>query len=150
MPEQAKLAGAPWTYELPNNADGAEVRRASEWLDAACREHSVPSRQADRLVLCLNEALANVIAHGGKRTQPITLRLEVDPGPNLCEASVTVSDGGRAFDPLAVPKRARPASLDEAPTSGMGLEIIRGCSDLLRYRRESERNHLTFGMRWKA
>jgi len=149
LPEQAKLGSVPSIYELPGIADGAEMRRASEWLDAACRENSVPSRQADRLVLCLHEVLANVIAHGGKRTQPIALRLEVNPDPSLCEASVTVSDGGRAFDPLAVPKRARPASLDEAPTSGMGLEIIRGCSDLLRYRHEGERNHLTFGMRWK-
>jgi anti-sigma regulatory factor (Ser/Thr protein kinase) len=149
LPEQAKLAGVPCTYELADIADGVDVRRASEWLDAACRENNVPSTQADRLVLCLTEVLANVIKHGGVRTQPITLQLEIDTGQNLCEASVTVADGGRAFDPLSAPKRPRPASLDEAPTSGMGLEIIRGCSDLLRYRHDGERNHLTFGTRWK-
>jgi anti-sigma regulatory factor (Ser/Thr protein kinase) len=149
LPKQAKLAGVPWTYDLASIADGAEVRRASEWLDSACRENNVPPTQSDRLVLCLTEVLANVIKHGGMRTQPVTLQLEINPGQDLCEASVTVSDGGRAFDPLSAPKRARPASLDEAPTSGMGLEIIRGCSDLLRYRHDGGRNHLTFGMRWK-
>ena len=40
------------------------------------------------------------------------------------------------------------ASLDEATTSGMGLEILRRCSDLLRYRHEGGLNHLTFGARW--
>ena len=139
------MAGAPSTYELPHHADGAEVRHAADWLDSACRENGVPSKQVDRLVLCLHEALANVIAYGGKHTQPITLRLEIHPE----EASVTVSDSGMAFNPLSVPKRAKPTSLDEAPISGMGLDIIRGCSDLLRYRHEGERNHLTFGMRWK-
>ena len=115
----------------------------------SCREKGVPSTHVDRLVLCLNEVLANVIVHG-KPMQPIALRLEVGSDSHSFEASVTVSDSCRAFDPLSVPKRARPASLDEAPTSGMGLDIIRFCSDVLRYRHEGGRNHLTFGARWKA
>ena len=150
MPERAKLAPSEsGAYELSSDARDVEVRRASDWLDAACREKGVPPTQVSRLVLCLNEVLANVIAHG-KPTQPITLRLEVGADPRRGEASVTVADACRAFDPLSVPKRARPASLDEAPTSGMGLDIIRFCSDVLRYRHEGGRNHLTFGARWKA
>ena len=150
MPERAQLApGELSIYELSSGAQEVEVRRASDWLEDACREKGVPPKQVDRLVLCLNEVLANVIAHG-KPTQPVTLRLEVGADPHSREASVTVSDAGRAFDPLSVPKRARPASLDEAPTSGMGLDIIRFCSDVLRYRHEDGRNHLTFGARWKA
>jgi anti-sigma regulatory factor (Ser/Thr protein kinase) len=149
LPERADLAGAPGIHELSIHADGAEVRRATEWLEASCRENQVPPALVDRLILCLNEVLANVIAHGGTRTPPVTLRLEINPDESGFEASVTVSDRCRAFDPLSVPKRARPASLDDAPTSGMGLEIIRGCSDVLRYKHEGGRNHLTFGARWK-
>ena len=150
MPERAQLApGELSTYELSGGARDVEVRRASDWLEAACREKGVPSTHVDRLVLCLNEVLANVIVHG-KPMQPIALRLEVGSDSHSFEASVTVSDSCRAFDPLSVPKRARPASLDEAPTSGMGLDIIRFCSDVLRYRHEGGRNHLTFGARWKA
>lgn len=150
MPEPAQRAPRePWAYELSIGASDVDVRSASDWLAAACREKGVPAKQVDRLVLCLTEVLANVIAHG-KPTQPIALQLEVGADPRSGEASVTVADACRAFDPLSVPKRARPVSLDEAPTSGMGLDIIRFCSDMLRYRHEGGRNHLTFGTRWKA
>lgn len=149
MPERANLAGLQCIQEISIHADGAEVRRATDWLEAMCRENQVPSAQVDRLLLCLNEVLANVIAHGGSRTPPVTLRLEINPDEERWEASVTVSDGCKSFDPLSIPKRVRPASLDEAPTRGMGLEILRGCSDVLQYRHEGGRNHLTFGTRWK-
>ena len=149
MPERANLAGERWIHELSIHADAAEVRRATDWLEATCSENQVPSAQVDRLVLCLNEVLANVIAHGGKRTPPVALRLEINPDHEHGEASVTVSDGCKPFDPLTVPKRVRPVSLDDAPTTGMGLEIIRGCSDVLQYRHEGGRNHLKFGTRWK-
>ena len=150
MPERAqRTPGESSTYELSSGAKDVEVRRASDWLDAACRDQGVPPTQVDRLVLCLSEVLANVFEHG-KPTQPVTLRLEVGTNPHGGEASVTVADACRAFDPLSVSMRMRPASLDEAPTSGMGLDIIRFCSDVLRYRHEGGRNHLTFGARWKA
>ena len=140
-----------WFCELTIDANDAEVRRASEWLDAACQEKGVPPAQFERLVLCLNEVLANVIAHGGRsaHSQPITLRLAISLDRDGSEAGVTVSDGCRAFDPLSAPKRTRPASLDEAAPNGMGLEMIHRCSDWLHYRHEGGRNHLTFGTRWK-
>ena len=125
------------------------MRRASDWLDAACRERGIPPTQSDRLLLCLNEVLANVVAHG-RPTEPVRLRFETDVDEHSGEARVTVSDAGRAFDPLSVPLRARPASLEEAGISGMGLEIVRHCSDVLHYRHEDGRNHLTFGTRWKS
>lgn len=139
----------PGSSELTVGATDAEVRRASEWLEAACRDEDVPPAQVERLVLCLNEVLGNVVDHGGEPSLPIVVRLAVSADPRESEAAVTVSDECPAFDPLSVPKRKRPASLDEATTSGMGLEILRRCSDLLRYRREGGRNHLTFGARWK-
>jgi hypothetical protein len=51
--------------ELTIGADGAEVRRATVWLEETCRRRRVPLEQADRLALCLHEVRANVIAHGG-------------------------------------------------------------------------------------
>lgn len=136
--------------ELAIEANGAEVRRASEWLDAICRQREVPQALADRLALCLNEVLANVIAHGGRSAHaaPIRLLLEVGPDPEGSIASVTVSDAGMAFDPLSVPKKILPKTLEEVEPGGLGLVMIRRCSDLLYYRHEGGQNHLTFGTRW--
>lgn len=138
--------------ELTIGASGEEVRRASEWLDAICRKRGVPQVPAGRLEICLNEVLANVIAHGGSAAQsaPIRLSLEVGFDRDHHEARVTVSDAGKAFDPRGVEERTLPGSLDEASPGGLGLVMIRRLCSLLDYHREGGRNHVTFGTRWKA
>ena len=136
--------------KLSIGATGAEVRRASDWLDATCREQEVPQPLADRLVLCLNEVLANVIDHGGAGVSPIGVSLEVTRAPGGGKAGVTVSDAGAAFDPRTVPAGAAPKTLDEAAVGGLGLVMVRYCADWLDYRREGNRNHLTFGAHWTS
>jgi serine/threonine-protein kinase RsbW len=155
-PAGTERPALPGLDELTIGASGAEVRRASEWLDATCRRRNVPQALADRLALCLNEALANVIAHGGGAAlaAPVRLlfevRLEQDHEKDGGKASVTVSDAGIAFNPLTAPKKILPESLGEASAGGLGLVMIRRCSDWLDYRHEGGRNHLTFGARWDA
>jgi len=141
---------SPRFEELAISADRAEVRRASEWLVTICRQRDVPQAPVERLELCLNEVLANVITHGGRTAlaAPIRLLLEVGLDQDCGKASVTVSDAGVAFDPLSVPKKASPKSLAEASPGGLGLMVIRRCSDWLHYRHEGGHNHLSFGARW--
>jgi len=143
-------SAAPRFDELTIDANGADFRRASEWLAAACESRAVPDAQADRLILSLNEVLANVVTHGGApaRSAPIRLLLEVESEQQFGIAGMTVSDAGTAFDPTSVPQKARPRTLDEASPGGRGLVMIRHCSEWLRYRHEGGRNHLTFGVRW--
>jgi serine/threonine-protein kinase RsbW len=136
--------------ELTIGANGDDVRRASDWLCATCRRHGVPEPLVERLDLCLNEVLANVIVHGGgtARSAPVRLMLEIGRDDGCGKAGVTVSDAGVAFDPLSVPARASPKTLEEASLGGLGLVMIRRCSDWLDYRNEHGRNLLTFGARW--
>ena len=138
--------------ELTISANGDEVRRASDWLHATCRQHEVPEELVERLVLCLNEVLANVIVHGGATAlaAPVKLMLETCVDGGCGKAGVTVSDAGVAFDPLSVPARTRPKALEEASLGGLGLVMIRRCSDWLDYRNEQGRNRLTFGARWSV
>lgn len=147
---ETELSVSPRFDELTIGANGAEVRRASEWLDTICRQHDVPQALVERLVICLNEVLANIINHGGSTvlSAPIRLLLEVRLDQDGSKASVTVSDAGMAFDPLSVPKRVSPKTLAEASPGGLGLVMIRRCADWLDYRHEDGRNHLTFGARW--
>ena len=138
--------------QLTIGADAQEARRASEWLDTTCRQHGVPQAEVDRLALCLDEALANIIDHGGKTalSEPVRVQLEVGPHESGDMARVTVSDAGMAFDPLTAPTGGPASTLDEAVPGGRGLGIIRHCSFSLDYRREDGRNHLTFGTLWTA
>jgi serine/threonine-protein kinase RsbW len=140
----------PRQDELTIGASGAEVRRASEWLSANCLQCDIPVTQAQRLEICLNEVLANVLAYGGSAAlaAPIRLQLEVLCTTEAAEARMTVSDAGFAFNPLMVTMPPRPNTLAEARPGGLGLVMIRRCSDWLDYRREGEHNHFTFGTRW--
>ena len=128
------------------------MRRASDWLEEMCLQQDVPRAQVDRLVLCLNEALANVIDHGGDTaiSAPIRVTLEIACAGGGGTAAVTVSDAGAAFDPLSVATTPRPTTLDEASAGGLGLVMIRRCSDWTGYRHADGRNHLIFGARWSA
>jgi anti-sigma regulatory factor (Ser/Thr protein kinase) len=112
--------------------------------------HQVPQSQVERLDLCLNEALANVISYGNEAAlrEPLFLSMHVATAQDSGEASVTVSDAGAEFDVAHAPVAERPHSLAEAEPGGLGLLMLRSFSDALDFRRENDRNALTFTVRW--
>ena len=105
-----------------------------------------------RLDHCLDEALANVITHGGPTAlaSPVRLQFDVRRSQGTCTAELSVADAGVAFDPSTYPPEPtpRPASLAEAKPGGLGLLMIRKFSDDLGYRRSEDRNHLTITVSW--
>ena len=131
-------------------ASGDEIRRASEWLTTALRQRDVPDPQVECLELALHEVLANVLAHGGSaaRAEPIRICIEVREQATTGEARVKVSDAGIPFDPTGAPEHTPAKTLAEAPLGGLGLPLIRRCSDWMSYRREGGRTHFMFGARW--
>jgi serine/threonine-protein kinase RsbW len=137
--------------ELTLRADATEALRASAWLEAHCMKHGVPHEHVARLLLCLDDAFANVVAHGGPSAlvHPIRLHFAMRDEPESRTASVTLSDGGAAFDPVSAPEKPSATTLDDAVPNGRGLRMIRASSSVLRYRREGGRNHLTFGTCWR-
>jgi anti-sigma regulatory factor (Ser/Thr protein kinase) len=142
----------PSIAEAAIRADAKEVRQASEWVGRACSERGVPLDEIGRLDVCLNETLANILAHGGEAAQaaPVLLRLEVRHGTDSGEAVLSVSDTGDAFDPLTFSVHGRPRTLAEADPGGLGLLMIRSSADSLDYHRLDGRNHLSFGVCWSG
>ncbi len=132
-------------------ASGDEIRRASEWLTTALRQRDVPDPQVECLELALHEVLANVLAHGGSaaRAEPIRIHVEVRETATTGEARVKVRDAGIPFDPTGVPEYTPAKTLAEVQPGGLGLPLIRRCSDWMSYRREGGRNHFMFGARWR-
>jgi serine/threonine-protein kinase RsbW len=131
-------------------ASGEEIRRACEWLTTALERRDVPAPQVECLELALHEVLANVLAHGGSaaRAEPIRICAEVREKTKIGEARVKVTDAGIPFDPTGAPEHTPARTLAEAPLGGLGLPLIRHCSDWMSYRREGGRNHFMFGARW--
>lgn len=139
------------TAELAIAPSIADVRLASDWLARNAAACGVPEAEIGRLDMCLNEALANVIAHGGDSAaaQAIRLLLQVT-GPQRADrqASLTVSDAGPAFDAATAPLKQHANTLADATPGGLGLLLMRQFSDALSYQRLADRNLLTFRVRW--
>jgi anti-sigma regulatory factor (Ser/Thr protein kinase) len=131
-------------------ADPGDFRRASDWLGELGQAHHLPADLVYGLDVCLNEALANVLAHGGEeaRRAPIQLSLELHRTAAGGAATLTLRDRGIAFDPLAHVPRAAAASIEDAVPGGQGIVMMREYSDDIRYQREADENRLSFTVRW--
>lgn len=137
---------------LEIRADVADIRPASAWLEHQADAHSIPPDQLFRLDLCLNEALANVIEHGGQSaaTVPIELSLCSQELPGGGAATLTVADGGPAFNPLASTPKEQAKSLAEASPGGLGIGLMARFADEIAYEYHQGRNHVRFVVRWQT
>lgn len=121
--------------------DVGELRRMSAWIARRCETLGVSATARENLDVCANEAVANVIFHGGDATRgrEITLVLE----RTAAEVTLQITDDGVPFDPLAAPSTALSSDLDAAPVGGLGLPLIRGLLPRSRYARVDACNVLT-------
>lgn len=142
---------AEFSLELCAPHDARELRQASAWLNEHGSKHDIPAEQLDRLDLFLNEALANIIDHGGDTAlaAPIFLHFDIAQLSGLHEATIKISDAGIAFNPLTYSPPPAPLSLDEAMPGGLGIPMIRNLADDLRYQYQDNCNHLAFVVRWQ-
>ena len=135
---------------LSIRASAAEVRQASAWMRQWCEEAGVPVASVESLDLCLNEAVANVITHGGPGAaeEPIRLTLELHRGTAQAEINLTVEDSGIAFDPRKAATLPRPSSLQLAEPGGLGIAMMTKAAKRLDYQRNDGRNALTITVQW--
>jgi anti-sigma regulatory factor (Ser/Thr protein kinase) len=140
----------PPTAGLSIRANPSDVAQASMWLERECHQRGVPAGQIVRLDLCLNEALANVILHGGEKAlqAPVQLELTVEKSSTRHHAILTVVDFGAAFYPEAYQLKPSPSSLVDAEPGGLGVRMMRSFSDGLDYLRHDQMNELKIMVHW--
>jgi anti-sigma regulatory factor (Ser/Thr protein kinase) len=124
--------------------DVAAIPKVAAELEAFCVTHALSSRTAHRFNLALEEVLANVIAYafpGGRHE--IDVRIAHRDG----RLHATVSDDGVPFNPLTRPVPDLQAPIEERQIGGLGIHLLRTLTDTADYRRDGDRNVLTFSMR---
>ncbi len=131
---------------------GVEFRRASVWLAEIGGKQGVPTEQIARLDLCLNEALANVVDHGGSTVLDDSIRLhfKLSNHADVQQASITLIDSGTRFNPLEMEDKPMPLLLEDAKAGGLGVTMIRNFSDELSYQYIDGCNNLTFSVSWQS
>jgi serine/threonine-protein kinase RsbW len=125
--------------------DLAAIPQLAADLEAFCAARAVPSRTVHRFTLALEEVLTNVIAYavpaGG--SHEIDVRIAWRDGT----LHATVSDDGIAFNPLTRPAADLQAPIEQRQIGGLGIHLLRTLSETAHYRRDGDRNVLTFSMR---
>jgi serine/threonine-protein kinase RsbW len=136
--------------ELSLTADYAEIRNASNWLAKVCAELAVPISEINRLDICLNEALANIIEHGGYdvKLNPIIMKVQIANDSLSSELTVTLSDKGKPFNPLTYQQKNRANLLEDTEPGGLGLTMMKEFVDELNYTYSNQSNNLSFSVCW--
>ena len=121
--------------------DFSELRRLAGWFEAKAS----PWLSADTsfaVQLCLEEAVANIIMHGGgakdDRLQ-IAIALERNGGTLVAR----IEDSGKEFDPTQFPPSSVAKSLEEAKVGDLGIHLMRSFASDMHYERRDGRNRLT-------
>jgi len=123
--------------------DLAELDRLASWIERWA-EGRVPPDTTFALALCLEEAVANIIRHGGAEAAEIAIELECD-GEAL---RARVEDCGREFDPTRFPAPIAATSLGNAKVGDLGIHLMRSFADGMHYERRGQRNLSTFRFAW--
>jgi len=102
----------------------------------------VPAEELEKLDLVLEEILMNIARYAyvpGTGAAEVAVAAD---GPG--KLSIEISDWGNAFNPLEVEPPDFSRGLADRPIGGLGVFLIRSLVSSIDYRREADRNILSF------
>jgi len=126
------------TYDIPCRLSAIEAMAAE--VDRFVMPLGLPQPTIFAIQLCLEEAVSNVIRHGGlAESESVELSLT-----HAADGAVTIElcDTGRAFDPVSAPLPAPYARLETAVIGGRGLTLMRRFCPEMQYLRAAGTNCL--------
>lgn len=105
-------------------------------VESAAQRLGFDAEQAGRIVLAVDEALANVIRHGyaGQDDQPIWIRIDPITDEGLAAVQFVIEDRCCGVDP----EKIKPGNLGELKPGGLGVRIIHEVMDRVEYRRRDD------------
>lgn len=119
-----------------------------EFVHAGALAAGIAAGQLDQLDLVLEELLINVARYAYAPGSGV-----VEVGYWAAEAGklrIEIIDSGRVFNPLAVDPPDLSRGLADRPIGGLGVFLVRSLVDSIDYRREEDRNILSFTFPGKA
>jgi serine/threonine-protein kinase RsbW len=125
---------------LPARVESVALFRDFVRLEAVAAE--VPVEEFEKLDLVLEEVLMNIARYAYvPETGEAEVAVAADGRGRL---SVEIADWGNAFNPLGVEPPDFSRGLADRPIGGLGVFLIRSLVSSLDYRREADRNILSF------
>ena len=125
---------------LELRSDLAELKRLAGWIKAQAQQE-LSADTSFAIQLCLEEAVANIIMHGGAKDDRLKIAIELERDGGTLVASI--EDSGREFDPTQFPPPSVAKSLEEAKVGDYGIHLIRCFASGMHYERQEGCNRLT-------
>ena len=125
-------------FQIAIGTGPGEVDRAAAAFAAFADAHALPASVRRSLHVALDELLTNAAVHGfgGREGGSVTVEVEL----RADRISATVTDDGKPFNPLGVGAPDTALPLSDRPVGGVGIHLVRGLLDEIRYERRSGRN----------
>jgi anti-sigma regulatory factor (Ser/Thr protein kinase) len=139
------------TPPLPTDSHPADIRvelasnpaylcAMREMIGVATRRMGFPDAIASKIVLAVDEALANVMVHGYERRLDgrIWISLFREGGSHdapFDSLRIVIEDEGRQVDPCVIKSR----DLDDIRPGGLGVHIIKETMDFCKYERRDDK-----------
>lgn len=113
---------------IPNTRN---LERIRTYVGSAITTSVLTSVEQHGVVLAVDEACANLIAHGvsSRPLQEIEVRIDVTGQ----EITIEIRDGLRAFDPRTVAQPDMELYFQEMRSGGLGIALIRRVMDQIEY-----------------
>lgn len=115
----------PDCITMPASMD--DISRLKPFIAHVAAKAGISEREAKRLRLAVEEAVANIINHG----QATTIKLQAKTGDT--QLVLTIDDDGQPFDPTAESATDFSVPADERPPGGLGIMFLHQMTDGLDY-----------------
>ena len=125
------------TYRMSNGvslqvaADVAQLATIRAFVEQHSRALGIDAYGIYDLILAVNEAATNIVAHG-YRGRPGTIEIQLRQRGDAIE--IALRDHAPLFDPTQVPTPDLTLPLHKRPLGGMGVHVTRELMDDIRYR----------------
>ena len=113
-----------------------DIGRLEPFIAHVAEQAGISEREAKRLRLAVEEAVANNINHG----QATTIKLQATTDDS--RLVLTIDDDGQPFDPTAESATDFSVPADERPPGGLGIMFLHKMTDGLDYQRLDGHNVL--------
>jgi sigma-B regulation protein RsbU (phosphoserine phosphatase) len=124
------------TSQLSMSASMDDISCIEPFTAHVAKQAGIEGKEAKRLRLAIEEAVANIINHG----QATTIKLQAKTDDN--QLVLTIDDDGQPFDPTADSATDFSVPADERPPGGLGIMFLHQMTDGLEYQRLDGHNVL--------